>query len=276
MRDSNATKRSMNSEQFQKVNAGLKEISLADLHMHTTASDGSLSPQALVNAVLSLQMQMTDTTEPILRVIAVTDHDTLAGAWTAMEYLEAYHSTADLEIVPGSEISTTDGHILALGIRNEVPRGLSAEATIHAIHEQYGLAIAAHPYAYFPFLQGLKGIKNLIAHPVVGRSVDAVEVCNANPTEILNNHLTRWINRTRLRRPEVGGSDSHFHSAVARAGTVFPGRSAADLMKAIREGTTRAVGGVYGPLKIIEYLRDRLAWKQFCLADPVVRVRHDW
>ena len=47
-------------------------VSLADLHMHTTASDGTLSPQALVNEVLLRQMLMP---EPKLRVIAVTDHD---------------------------------------------------------------------------------------------------------------------------------------------------------------------------------------------------------
>jgi predicted metal-dependent phosphoesterase TrpH len=52
--------------------------------MHTTASDGTLSPQALVNAVLLHQLRAKQ--EPVLRVIAITDHDTLAGAWTAMAY----------------------------------------------------------------------------------------------------------------------------------------------------------------------------------------------
>jgi len=247
--------------------------SVADLHMHTTASDGTLSPQALVNAVLAMQMQMTG---PVLRVIAVTDHDTLAGAWTATEYLQAYHSDAELEIIPGSEVTSADGHILALNIHKDVARGMSAAATIDAIHEQGGLAIAAHPYAYFPLLKGLKGIKNLIADPAVGGSLDAVEVCNANPTEFLNNRYTRWVNRRGLRRPEVGGSDSHFLSAVAHAATIFPGRSAADLKNAIRDGTTRPVGRVYGPFAIAEYLRDRMGWKRFCLMDPLVRVKHDW
>jgi len=106
--------------------------------------------------------------------------------------------------------------------------------------------------------------------------MDAVEVCNANPTEALNNHFTRWVNRSHLRRPEVGGSDSHFLSAVARTGTLFPGGTADDLMRAIREGTTRAVGCVYGPMSLYQYARDRLAWKQFCQEDPIVRVFHDW
>jgi hypothetical protein len=47
-------------------------------------SDGTLSPQALVNAVLLHQLRTRE--EPVLRVIAVTDHDSLAGAWTAMAF----------------------------------------------------------------------------------------------------------------------------------------------------------------------------------------------
>jgi predicted metal-dependent phosphoesterase TrpH len=123
-------------------------FSRADLHMHTTASDGTLSPQALVNAVLIHQLKMK---EPVLRVIAITDHDTLAGAWTALEFQRALHAESDLEIIPGAEISSADGHILALNIKKNIPKRMSAAKTIAAIHEQGGLAIAAHPYAYFPF-----------------------------------------------------------------------------------------------------------------------------
>lgn len=257
-----------------RFDLGGSMISLADLHMHTTASDGTLSPQALVNAVLLHQLQTRE--EPLLRVIAITDHDSLAGAWTAMAFQKSLHSEADLEIIPGAEISSADGHILALNIKKVVPKGLSAAATIEAIHEQGGLAIAAHPYAYFPFLKELKGIKRLIADPVVGGALDAIEVCNANPTETLNNYFTRWVNRRHLRRPEVGGSDCHFLSAVARTGTSFPGKSAADLLQAMRDGTTRAVGAVYGPFSLYQYMRDRLAWKRFCEQDPIVRAFHDW
>ena len=60
----------------------------------------------------------------------------------------------------------------------------------------------------------------------------------------------RWVNRRHLRRPEVGGSDCHFLSAVARTATSFPGKSAADLLLAIRDGTTQAVGAVYGPFSV--------------------------
>ena len=62
-----------------------------DLHIHSTASDGSLSP-----------LQIVKTAENVgLRAIAITDHDTVEGS---LEALRHQHST-DVEILSGIEIS---------------------------------------------------------------------------------------------------------------------------------------------------------------------------
>lgn len=65
---------------------------LADLHIHTTASDGSESPAGVVRRAKALG----------LRAIAITDHDTVAG-WP-----EAQEAAAGsfLVVVPGVEINT--------------------------------------------------------------------------------------------------------------------------------------------------------------------------
>lgn len=78
----------------------------ADLHAHTTASDGSLTPTELVQAALEVG----------LSYLAVTDHDTTAGV---EEAIRAARGTK-LSIVPGVELSA-DGppgkcHLLGLGI----------------------------------------------------------------------------------------------------------------------------------------------------------------
>lgn len=65
---------------------------MLDLHSHTTYSDGTLSPTALVKNALASGV----------RALAITDHDTLSGC---PEAIEAAKGT-DLEIVPGVELST--------------------------------------------------------------------------------------------------------------------------------------------------------------------------
>lgn len=79
-----------------------------DLHTHSTFSDGSLSPTDLVRLAVRRK----------LRVLALTDHDTVEGL---PEFLAAgtHHG---LEVVPGIEISTRHGqhslHLLGYGIRH--------------------------------------------------------------------------------------------------------------------------------------------------------------
>jgi len=65
----------------------------ADLHLHTTASDGSLAPAELVARAAGLD----------LKVIAITDHDSVEGAPAAIEAARNY---PQLTLIPGVEIST--------------------------------------------------------------------------------------------------------------------------------------------------------------------------
>jgi len=64
-----------------------------DLHLHTTASDGTLTPTQLIN-------QIADTS---LRIVAVTDHDSTNGV---EEATEAADSHPHLTVVPGIELGT--------------------------------------------------------------------------------------------------------------------------------------------------------------------------
>ena len=75
-------------------------ISKADLHLHTNYSDGYSTPAQLVDYVC-------DHTD--LRVIAVTDHDAIDGAYEVQQYAQ----TRNLDVIIGEEISTREGHMLA-------------------------------------------------------------------------------------------------------------------------------------------------------------------
>ncbi len=70
---------------------------MIDLHMHTNASDGKLSPQELID--LSL--------EKGLNAIAVTDHDSISGIAPAIKYAKG----KSLEVVPGIEINCNESKI---------------------------------------------------------------------------------------------------------------------------------------------------------------------
>ncbi|MCR4430588.1 MAG: PHP domain-containing protein [Tepidanaerobacteraceae bacterium] len=74
-----------------------------DLHIHTTFSDGRLTPVEVVQTSRILG----------LKAIAITDHDTVDGIQLAVDEAEKYK---DIEVVPGIEINTyykeQDVHIL--------------------------------------------------------------------------------------------------------------------------------------------------------------------
>lgn len=96
------------------MNTDRKKI---DLHMHTTASDGTSSPEELVKTCSELGLE----------TIAVTDHDNTTAVETAKKAAEEY----DLEVVSGIEISTYRGeaeyHILGyfIDLENDSLLGLT-------------------------------------------------------------------------------------------------------------------------------------------------------
>ena len=65
---------------------------MLDLHIHTTASDGSLTPTQVVQLARKKGFSL----------IAVTDHDTMGGVAEALEAGKKYN----VDVVPGVEISS--------------------------------------------------------------------------------------------------------------------------------------------------------------------------
>ena len=201
---------------------------IADLHVHTHHSDGQDSP----SEVLAWAERIG------LDVIAITDHDAIDGARIAAEL--ARQNPSGCEVVVGEEVSSRDGHILGLFIDELVPPDLSAAETVAAIHEQGGIAIAAHPYwraSSTDHAGRLYGLGDRIAE----LDVDAVEVINGGftPSMIGANRRAGWVAEA-LGRTPVGGSDAHVKHALAWGHTRFAGRSAAELRQAIATGRTQA------------------------------------
>jgi len=211
----------------------------ADLHMHTTASDGWPTPQELVDHAAR---------RASLSVIAVTDHDTIEGALRAREHAAR---RARLHVIVGEEISSRDGHIVALFLERRIRPGMSAAATVHAIHDQGGLAIAVHP-----FWRTERGARNRPVHGVgwlaAELDFDGIEVENATPGFYVFNQLAHRLNLG-LGAAELGSSDAHILDAVGRAYTEFAGKTPEALRAAIESGTTTARRRRYRAVGLMRY-----------------------
>jgi predicted metal-dependent phosphoesterase TrpH len=216
-------------------------LSKADLHIHSTHSDGTADvPAILAHAAASG-----------LRLIAVTDHDTLAGAHEAAALAPDY----GIEVVKGEEVSTAEGHMLALFIEDELPAGRPAAETIAAAHAQGGLCIAAHPYD--------RSVPSLGAHGLRTRygsewQLDGIEALNAGVIWTQRGcNCAAQLLAAELGLPTIGGSDAHSLATIGQAYTVFPGSSASDLYRAIVRGEVRWGGGYWSTRQYLDLGR---AW----------------
>jgi len=219
---------------------GPLEIGRADLHMHTSYSDGWPSPGALVDHAANLGD---------LDVIAITDHDTIEGALRGAD-LAAGRRDAPAVIV-GEEVSSREGHILGLFLEKRVRPGMTAAATIAAIHEQGGLAIAAHPF-WRTERNGRARRVHGVGWLAAALDFDAIEVENATPGFYVFNQLAHRL-REAAACAEVGNSDAHIVDAIGLASTSFPGRTPEALRQAILGGRTEAQRLRYPAMALVRY-----------------------
>ena len=233
---------------------------LAELHAHTSASDGVPSPDALVHRADELGLD----------VLAVTDHDTIDGALRARDVAAA--SNARVEVIVGMEITTRrQDHVVGLFLEHPVPIFRSLVETVAAIHAQDGLAIVAHPFL---------GVPTSISAKRLLRALDCIRF---DGIETENQYL-RERTRARVRRFQethaervgaaVGATDAHYGD-LGRALTLFPGRTAADLRVAIgARATVPARGGLQHPRPALaDHARNQF---RSLVKLPVMRARTLW
>ena len=215
----------------------------ADLHMHSTYSDGC----GTVEEILEHVQQNTD-----LDVIAITDHDVIEGALRARDLCS--QGSYRFDFIVGEEVTTTEGHLLGLFIEKRIPRGLSMERSIDLVHEQGGLAIVAHPLHRFFRHSCQKPVMDRI-HASKDVWLDGIETWNASFCGIYANYIAMAANRKEYHLPEVGNSDAHTLSALGSGITWFDGRSAADIRAAIEGGATAPGGKMWEPQAYYHWVR---------------------
>jgi predicted metal-dependent phosphoesterase TrpH len=216
--------------------------SKADVHIHSSYSDGTSSPESIV-----------DTAAGKLQVIAITDHNRIKGAFKAKEY--ALKNNIKVDVVIGEEISTKNGHVIGLFLNRKIIPGKTASETIYEIHEQGGIAIAPHPFNLIKFNEkGYPPLSRILA----GLDFDAIEVINnSNSFSIVFNAMASLANAS-LGFAQVGVSDAHTKEFIGKGYTQFAGNSAINLKMQIKNKTTTAHFDSYSVSEVASNLTQKI------------------
>ncbi len=200
----------------------------ADLHVHTLYSnDGRTTLEDLIEFSVAKG----------IGCVAVTDHN----SFEAYEHLK---DNGKVIIIPAEEVSSKEGHIVALGIDRLIPRGRSIQETIDLIHEAGGYAFAAHPYRWWSGL----GEKNTIEYPF-----DGIEARNGRSIPSAN--VKSEALAKRIGKPISAGSDAHTPRHIGEGYVEIPDsvKTWEDAVEAVMAGKATAHSDSRGMVGTFKY-----------------------
>jgi predicted metal-dependent phosphoesterase TrpH len=211
-------------------------MGLADLHIHTLYSHNGT---ASVPAVLKRAQQIG------LDVIAITDRDEMAGSLEALELASRY----GVEVIPGIEVTTTEGDLLALNITEKVQHDLPLIETILKVGELGGFCIVPHPMADRPGMKslGAYSILKALRNAEVIRILIAIETYNV-AIDRMSNHYARIL-ADNLNIAQTAGSDAHVLEAIGLGVTEFKGHTAQHLIASLQNGNVGIRKRVRQPMR---------------------------
>jgi len=216
------------------------EVHAFDLHCHSKYSyDSRAELLDMVQAAKACG----------LSGFALTDHDSSEGcdALEALGLMDPGGSAVDgFLIIPGQEITTAQGHLLALGVKLPKMKGIEAREAVKIVHELGGLAIPPHPYDAFRLGIRRKHLDHL--------PIDGLEVFNAASTL---RRYNRWARQYAESRglPMIASSDAHSPEAIGISHTSL------HLERLTRDNLLRALRAGAGLLEE-KYLSARAALKK--------------
>lgn len=195
-----------------------------ELHTHSALSYDGRDPVEL----------LLEQAEAVgLDALAITDHDEIDASLKAAELAPEY----GLVGIPGMEVTSRAGHVLALGVDETVPAGLPFQETLEEIWDRGGLAVVPHP-----FQESRSGVLANISKDALA-TADAIEVYNSRLlTGRANRQAARYARRRGL--PMTAGSDAHVSEMVGQAITLVDAEEASSdaILDAIADGRTTVEG----------------------------------
>jgi len=238
-----------------------------DLHVHSDDSYDGHEPIELI---------LEHAAEIGLDAVVITDHDVIGESKRAAEIADEY----GLIGIPGVEVSTAHGHLLAIGVERMPPRRKPYAETVAWIHDHGGVAIVPHPFQrsrhgvrqrHIPVPAETESAAGARAGDDVAVGSDGAgsddgrdTVDEVDAVEVFNAWLFTGYRNRRARRfaadhdyPGVAASDAHHLEYVGRAYTdveiadcgSITAVTADDVLDAIRDGTT-SVDGRRAPIRM--------------------------
>lgn len=160
-----------------------------------------------------------------IKVVAVTDHDSVRGCKATVELASAY---PDILVIPGVEISTEHGDLVVLGTDELPPKPWTPEVVVDFAKSVGGVSIVAHPYREYGMGDSARNYK-----------VDAIEVLNGGSSQDSNSQAKQLAKSLNL--PGTAGSDAH---QVSELFSVYNKVDASldidEVFKAVRKGSVSA------------------------------------
>jgi predicted metal-dependent phosphoesterase TrpH len=157
-----------------------------DLHIHSKYSeDAKGTPKEIIKSLKKKG----------INGMSITDHNTIKGSLEALKI-----KPKDFIIIPGVEISTLDGHILAINIKENILSKQSIEITIENIIDKGGIPIIPHVY------RNMSGIKKRKLNNIKNK-INTIEVFNSCSQPITNLKMAELAKKNNF--GGTGGSDTH-------------------------------------------------------------------
>ena len=174
-----------------------------DFHIHTKYSHepGIIGPFGSARARYGPEDVFKRARKIGLDAVAITDHDTIDAIEIAKKVHKHYQ---DIIFIPGEEVTSTAGHIIALGINELIPKGLTPKETVQEIKKQGGVAIAPHPFAPY-------GIRNWIFQI----PFDGIETLNVWGAFLRLNRKAQHAFKL-IDVAAIGASDAHSISTIGK------------------------------------------------------------
>ena len=216
-----------------------------EIHCHSYYSKGTKVPWEVMYSPKEVVRQAKKIG---LDGLALTDHRVTTGLPEAKKEAKKQK----IVFIPGQEVHTKQGHILAYGINESIRNNVDLDESLDAIRKQGGITVAPHPF-------DIK--KDGVGNDFV--KADAVEIFNSINLDQFSNMLAE-IKAKKSGMPMVVGSDAHSLDMMGLSVNIIKADNMDEFLKAIKSGKVKHTKK-YVPLKVL------MAW----VSSRIVMSYHD-